>query len=111
MSWDVVLDSADYFQNLRTLVVLLMSTEYTGSCYQHLSDVICKGIIPICDPIRNVSVPLCREMCYGLMDSCVEKIVTIIAKQNNNNNNNNLLFVIVLRAQCTPDNYSVCSPG
>ena len=74
LSWDVVLDRADYFQNLRTLAVLLMSTEYNGSCYQHLSDVICKGIISICDPIRNVSVPLCREMCYGLIDSCVQKL-------------------------------------
>ena len=81
LSWDVVLDRADYFQNLRTLTVLLMSTEYNGSCYQHLSDVICKGIIPICDPIRNVSVPICREMCYGLKDSCVQKLLPIIAKQ------------------------------
>ena len=81
LDWNMVHERADYFQNLRSLAVLLMSTEQNGTCYQHVGDLICKGMIPICDPVRKVMVPMCSEMCTAFIDSCIKQMASIMTKQ------------------------------
>ena len=43
----------------------------TGGCFKHMKEVLCQILFPRCDHINNQVIPICKEMCFIFLNSCL----------------------------------------
>ena len=50
----------------------LLSRNALGRCYKYVNQVLCYTVTPQCDPHKNQTIYLCREMCYEMIEACID---------------------------------------
>ena len=48
------------------------TTSFSGRCHQHLLTILCHFMLPECDPVTQQLIHPCKEMCWSLLDACLQ---------------------------------------
>ena len=67
----------EQLDEIEDFLIMLQTYEFVihshGSCHQHLFEIMCRTMLPECNPASEQLIHPCREMCSDLLEACLQK--------------------------------------